>query len=146
MKKVHIKFGELMDDEDHIYVYEDLLEDNIVKLLLPTVSYSMCQKIANDIELPAYIVEGTYIGQANNGQPALKEYKMVSKITLDKYKECYFYNEIKTELSKKEVQAPVELSRSEMISKLPPLLRLFVSVGDMVTPRQRTSRLDTFRK
>lgn len=95
MRKVYVKFGSPLDNEDHIYVYEGLLEDNVVKLILPTASYSICQTIANDMEQPAYIVEGTRIGQANNGQPALREYKVVSKLTLDKYKECYVCGEIK---------------------------------------------------
>ncbi|NCC71673.1 hypothetical protein EOM09_08935, partial [bacterium] len=33
MKKIYIKFGEPIDDEDHIYVYEGLLENDIVSII-----------------------------------------------------------------------------------------------------------------
>ena len=93
MTKIYIKFGEPLPNEDHIYVYEAIVEDTIVRMLIPTLSYSTCTNVARDIELPAYVVEGRYIGKDNNGQHILRDYKVISKLGFDKDNENYIYKE-----------------------------------------------------
>ena len=91
MTKIYIKFGEPLPDEDHIYVYEASVEDSVIKLVMPSLSYQACQNLAGDIELPAYAVEGRYIGKDNLGQPILREHKIISKLKFDKQNECYHF-------------------------------------------------------
>jgi len=126
MKKVYVKFGEPSDDDEHIYVYEGILENNIIRLILPTLSYSACQIVAKDLEQTALLVDGKYIGQLNNGQHALGEYKIIAKLIFDKYKECFIYNEIEKEDTSIEINPQPEIFYPE---STPKWAKIFLNFG-----------------
>lgn len=154
MKKIYIKFGEPIDDEDHIYVYEGLLENDIVSIILPTATYLTCQTIAKDIELTSYVVDGIYAGKANNGQIALKNYKIITKLDFDKYKERYVYKGYKDKV----IDEPVEDSTKKEDIKSSSLNNIdskFMRIGERIGERLSeiimggqitNSKLKTFTK
>ncbi len=93
MKKLYIKFGEPSPEDEQIYVYEAIVEDNFVRIFIPSLSYPTCTSISRDIENPAYVVEGRVIGKERYGQQILRDYKVVTKLTYDKENENYIYND-----------------------------------------------------
>jgi hypothetical protein len=93
MKKIYIKFGEPLPEEEQIYVYEAIIEDNFVKIIIPSLSYHACISISKDLENPAYVVEGRHMGKERLGYQILRNYRIISKLTYDKENENYIYND-----------------------------------------------------
>lgn len=107
MKKIYIKFGEPLPEEEQIYVYEAVVDDNMVRIFIPGLSYPACMAISRDIENPAYVVEGREMGKEKYGHRILRDYKVVSKLTYDKENENYIYND-KIDPPKPKIEAEQE--------------------------------------
>ena len=89
MDKVYVRFGEFTKREEFITCFEAVVEDHIVKIILPTATYPSCQLAARLIEDPAFIVTGDYVGKGKNGEPILTNIKFKVPIKLDKEQENY---------------------------------------------------------
>lgn len=119
MKKLYIKFGEPLPEEDQIYVYEAIVDENLVRILIPALSYPTCMNISRDIDQGAYLVEGRYVGKEKYGQHILRDYKVVSKLTFDKENENYIYND-KIEPPKPKIEA-----QKEFVIEKPNMSKIF---------------------
>ncbi len=104
MKKIYIKFGEPLPEEEQIYVYEAIVEDNFVKIFIPSLSYRACMAFSKDLENPAYVVEGRHIGKEKLGHQILRDYRIISKLTYDKESENYIYSD-RIESTKEKIEA-----------------------------------------
>ncbi len=91
MEKVYVMFGELPKSQKYTNVYEGLLEENLVKIIMPTALFSTCQAMAMSIEYPAYVVEGKPSTTGKHGEPVLSDCRVISKLKFDKTTETYLY-------------------------------------------------------
>ena len=92
MTKVYVKFGDFSKKDNFITCYEAMLDEHVVKIILPTTLYSTLQSMAKDIELPAFIVDGTVTGRGNHGEITMKDVKIKIPLTFNKEIENYICN------------------------------------------------------
>jgi len=88
MVKVYVKFGEFNKTQT-ISVFEGLLEDRIVKIIMPTALYTTCQILSSYLNLSAFIVDGAIIGKDKNGLTLMKNVIIKIPLTFDKNIENY---------------------------------------------------------
>jgi len=88
MIKVYIRFGEFSKNAT-ISVFEAIIEDKIVRIILPTTSYHACQNMAKYVELPAFIVDGAINGKDKNGETLMNNVKIKIPLTFNKDIENY---------------------------------------------------------
>lgn len=86
MNKVYVRFGDFTKNQT-IQVFEALLEDRVVRIIMPTTSYHACQNLSKYIDLPAFIVDGTIINK--NGELLMINVTVKIPLTYDKDIENY---------------------------------------------------------
>lgn len=86
MVKVYVRFGEFSKNQT-IQIFEALLEDKVVRIIMPTTSYHACQNMAKYIDLPCFIVDGTLINQ--NGELLMSNITVKIPLTYNKNLENY---------------------------------------------------------
>lgn len=89
MTKVYIRFGDISKKDTNVPVFEGVVENKIIRIIIPTTIYSTCQVLARYIDLPAYIVDGDIVGKGNNGEPLMSNCKIKIPLTFDKTIENY---------------------------------------------------------
>lgn len=92
MNVVYIRFGDLPthqksknylteEFENGVSVYEALERDGSLSILLPSLTASTCVSLSGVLSRPMYIVEGDVCGTGSDGEPLLKNCKIVRQIT-----------------------------------------------------------------
>ena len=89
MEKVHVRFGAISKTDTNVSVFDAVIEDHIVKIIMPTTLYSTCQSMARYIDYPAYLVVGDIVGKGKDGEPLLSNCKIRILLTFDKNIENY---------------------------------------------------------
>ena len=89
MVKIYVRFGDFSKNDNYISCYEAILENNVVKIIMPTTLYSTCQAIAKHIEEPAFLVDGDVSSRGNNGEPIMSNCKIKIPLTFNKVLENY---------------------------------------------------------
>lgn len=89
MKKIYVKFGDFSKKDQYISCYEALLENNVVKIIIPTMLYSTLQYMAKDVDLPAFIVMGTITGKGEHGELIMNNCKVKIPLTFNTTLENY---------------------------------------------------------
>lgn len=87
-----IRFGELPQsgksrnhlteqDEAGVSVYEAVeRKDGRIQVLLPRLDYSACVSLSGCIDRPAFIVHGEIVGYGSDGEPLLRDCRVVRAI------------------------------------------------------------------
>lgn len=88
MVKIYVRFGEFSKNQT-IQVFEGLLEDRVVRIILPTTSYHACQNLAKYVDLPAFIVDGTLHGKDKDGELLMSNITVKIPLTYNKDIENY---------------------------------------------------------
>ena len=82
MKKVYIRFGELHATE-FVDIYQGLLENGIIKIIIPNASYLTYQTLASHLDDPVYLVDGDEIADNIQGGYILVNTRIVGELKLD---------------------------------------------------------------
>ena len=69
-------------EEAGVSVYEAIERDGKHKIIMPTLSYSACVSLSSCIEREAYLVKGKVCGIGKDGEPLLKNCKIIKKIVV----------------------------------------------------------------
>jgi hypothetical protein len=93
MDKVYVRFGNISRSDTNISVFEGVLEDNVVRLIMPSTLYTTCQAIARHLDEPAFIVDGDVAGKGKDGEPLLSNCRIKIPLTFDKKLETYTCDE-----------------------------------------------------
>ena len=91
MKLVYVRFGEIPANgksknhftdeyEKGVSVYEALERDEKISILLPSLTGSACVSLSGVLDRPMYIVDGELCGTGSDGEPLLKNCKIVREI------------------------------------------------------------------
>jgi hypothetical protein len=89
MEKIYVRFGDFSKNDSLISCYEAVFDNHIIKIIMPKFTYLGCQSIAKNVDTPAFLVDGTFNGKAENGQPVLSNIKIKIPLTFDKELENY---------------------------------------------------------
>lgn len=89
MVKVYVTFGEFTKNDEYIICYEAILENNIIKIIVPTFLYSTLQTMAKYTDLPAYLVDGIISQKGNHGESIMVNCKVKIPLTYNKILENY---------------------------------------------------------
>jgi len=93
MEKVYVKFGDIHKNDTNVSVFEAILENNVVKIIMPTTLYSTCQAIARHLDQPAFLVMGDIVGTGKDGEPLMSNPKIKIPLKFNKDLETYTCNE-----------------------------------------------------
>ena len=88
MEKVYIRFGELPTN-DYVDIYQGLLEDLRVKIIIPEASYLTYQTLAKHLDDPVYIVDGDEICDTIEGGMTLVNARIVGELMFDEKTNTY---------------------------------------------------------
>jgi len=91
MEKVFIRFGELPENkkskrfcgevfegyEKGVSVYEGIIDKEEIKLIMPSLTASACVSLSGCLKRKMYIVKGKIIGKGKDGEPLLKNLKVI---------------------------------------------------------------------
>ena len=91
MKLVYVRFGEIPANgksknyltgeyEKGVSVYEALERDEKISILLPNLTGSACVSLSEVLDRPMFIVDGELCGTGSDGEPLLKNCKIVREI------------------------------------------------------------------
>lgn len=89
MVKVYVRFGEFTKNDEYITCYEAILENNIVKIIIPTFLYSTLQIMARCTDMQAYLVDGTITQKGDHGESIMINCKIKIPLTYNKILENY---------------------------------------------------------
>ena len=90
MRKVYIKYGDF-ESEEFEDVYQGLLENNIVKILIPEANYSICQKLAAHWgDEQVFLVGGEEIVDNENGGVVLVNTKVIGELSKNEETKGYY--------------------------------------------------------
>lgn len=106
MEKIYVRFGDFSKNDKYISCFEGIIEDNIVKVIIPTILYSTCQLMARNIDEQAYLVDGTIIGKGNAGEPLMANVRIKIPLTYNKTLETYISEESHPHIRKKAEKSP----------------------------------------
>lgn len=92
MKKTFVRFGDIPAlgksknyltevNEIGISVYDAVeLEDGSVRIIFPNLTYSACVSLSGVIERPMYEVSGDIVGTGSDGEPLLKNIRIIRQL------------------------------------------------------------------
>ena len=89
MEKIHIRFGDFSKNDNNVICFEAVVDDHIVKILLPTATYPSCQLLARVVEDQAFLVIGKVVGRGKNGEVFLGNVTYKAPLTYNKDIENY---------------------------------------------------------
>lgn len=89
MEKVYVRFGEISKNSANVSVFEAVIENHIVKIIMPTATYNGCQVLARYMDYPAFLVFGDIIGKGKDGEPLMSNCKIKIPLRFDKATENY---------------------------------------------------------
>ncbi len=93
MKLLYVRFGEIPENgksknyltgeyENGVSVYEAIERDNNISIILPSLTGSACVSLSGVLDRPMYIVDGELCGTRSDGEPLLKNCKVVREIKI----------------------------------------------------------------
>ena len=91
MKKIYVKFGDV-EDPNNVEVYEAILDENIVKIVMPKANHPAAVDFARSVgfgEIGTYVVEGTYVGINDKSLTILSDCKVIKKLNYNEQSESY---------------------------------------------------------
>lgn len=91
MEKIYVKFGDI-EDPDNVEVYEAILDENIVKIVMPKANHPAAVDFARSVgfgEIGTYVVEGTPIGTNEKSLTILSNCKVIRKLNYNEQSESY---------------------------------------------------------
>lgn len=82
MKLVYVRFGDIPPGENSknyltgktergVSVYEAIMRDNKVNILMPSLTYSCCVSLSGVLDRPMHILTGKVVGIGSDGEPLL---------------------------------------------------------------------------
>ena len=91
MKLIYVRFGNIPENqmsknyltgeyENGVSVYEAIERDNNISIILPSLTGSACVSLSGVLDRPMYIVDGELCGTGSDGEPLLKNCKIVREI------------------------------------------------------------------
>lgn len=91
MKLIYVRFGNIPENqmsknyltveyENGVSVYEAIERDNNISIILPSLTGSACVTLSGVLDRPMYIVDGELCGTGSDGEPLLKNCKIVREI------------------------------------------------------------------
>lgn len=87
-----IRFGDIPDNEMSknfltnenelgVSVYDCVIHNDKIGLVFPNLTYSSCVTLSGVLDRPCYLVEGDKIGIGSDGEPLIKNIKIIKDIT-----------------------------------------------------------------
>ena len=70
------------DTETGVSVYEAIVRKDKISIIMPCLTYSACVSLSGCIERQAYEVVGNIIGTGSDGEPIIKNCKIIRKIEI----------------------------------------------------------------
>jgi hypothetical protein len=91
MKLIYVRFGDIPNNElsknylteeyeEGVSVYEALEREDKISLLFPDLTGSACVSLSGVLDRPAYSVEGELAGKGSDGEPLLKNCKIIKEL------------------------------------------------------------------
>ena len=91
MKKIYVRFGEIIDPTN-TEVYEAIIENNTVKILMPKSSHPAAIDFAKAVgfgDVPTYVVEGRFEGTDDRSISTLSNPHIIKELSYDTLTETY---------------------------------------------------------
>jgi hypothetical protein len=89
MEKIHIRFGDFSKNDTEVICFEAIVDEHIVKILLPTATYPSCQFLARFVEETAFLVIGKITGRGKCGEVFLSNITYKAPLKYDKELQNY---------------------------------------------------------
>ena len=96
MERIFVRFGPIPDDErskihcgdvligqeEGVSVYEAIKDKDKIQILMPSLRYETCVSLSGCIDRQAYVVEGEVVGKGSDGEPLLRNVRIVEEVTI----------------------------------------------------------------
>lgn len=97
MRMIYVRFGDIPENErskncltggyeDGVSVYEAIERDDDISIILPNLSVSTCGSLSGVLDRPMYIVEGDVVGTGNDGEPLLRNCRVIKEVVKNSLK------------------------------------------------------------
>ena len=101
MKVCYVRFGEIpknersnvycgdsgkVGEEKGVSVYEGIVREKKINIIMPCFDYGACVSLSGCLNRRCYIVKGKLVGYGSEGEPLLRDIKIVSEVSFNNKK------------------------------------------------------------